>query len=330
MSAKRKPASQKNKTVEQKKSVQAFKTAVPLLITTILLAVVYVFVLTPVKPINVLKGAFSNTFDAEKQKSLRFDGSFGDEDNDLEAEFNGQKGANGDRSLALKITHKDESSVSFGYGTVSDASFVKVEGVDKIPVILAAMPGAKPLNPDTLTALTSVDSKWISLSSSEQSILTSSVSCAEEIENLFSDQQPAEQEEFPFEIVAGPYSDADGSVSETYEVKLKEGRKVTGMERSVTNALNCLDGLRGDDYRLREVNDKDINAFRLKLSVDPLSNTIRRITYKQFGSYFQIFLRDFNKDISVAAPTVSVPFNDALNAIPIETRLKLLQDASSR
>jgi len=327
MSATRKPASQDKKSVEQKKSIQVFKTAVPLLITTALLALVYLFVLTPAKPINVLKSALTNTFDAEKQKSLRYDGSFGDENNDLQAEFNGQKGANGDKSFALKITHKETSSASFGSGNVSETSYIRVEGVDKIPVILAAIPGAKPLDPEIQNALSSVDGKWISLSVEEQTVLSSSLPCSKEVEQLFGDYTLNEQEEFPFDIVAGPYSDGDGSVSETYEVELRVGRKVTDTEQSITGALNCLDSLRGDDYRLREVNQSDIDAFRLKISVDPLSNTIKRISYKQSGIFFQIFLRDFNKDISVAAPTAPISLTDALSAIPVETRLRLLQNA---
>lgn len=323
MKSTRKPLSKK-KIKQNKKSAQVFKTALPLAITTVLLGLIYVLVLIPVKPENILKSAFYNTFDTTKQKSGRFDGTIGSEENDIQVEFNGQKSNNGDVSSSVKLSQHD-SKISLEGTRVANDTYVKITGVEYIPTVLKSIPGAKPLDSNFNTILSMANGRWVKVSSSESQIATKNMTCGQEIGNLFA-KKPAksEKDDFPFELSGGPYKADDGTTSQTFEVKLKPTREITVAEQNITQLIECVDTLRSDDYRLRQVHSSDIDGIRLRITVDPLSNTITYISYKQFGNYFQLFLRDLNKDVSVTAPDNTISITEIIKALPPETQLELL------
>ena len=95
---------------ERLKKFKAIKTAVPLVLTLLLLVVVYIFILVPDSPGVVLSRGLYNSFDQTKQKSWRYDGSFGDKDSGFAAEYSGQKASNGDDEFFIKFSVKEGNS----------------------------------------------------------------------------------------------------------------------------------------------------------------------------------------------------------------------------
>lgn len=314
----------KKQSAEESKTNKALKTALPLVVTMLLLIVLYVLVLVPKKPENELKKAFFNTFDSTKQKSGRYDGTIGIEEGGIKIEFNGQKASNGDTSSSYKLTQKD-NTITLENANVSNDSYIKFDGVGNIPTLIESIPGAKSLEPSAVVILDAVNGKWVSLNNKEKQVVSGETKCVAELENLSFDTSNGDVENnFPFEITAGPFIADDGSVTQSYEVKLRKDRNVSSSEAKLTALVDCVDSLRGDDYRLRRVGESDMDAIRLSLTVDPLSNTINHIIYKSFGNYFQLFLRDFNKDITVSAPENSVSMTEIISGLPTETKLQLL------
>lgn len=325
MSQKRKP---KKVAVdrESKRSLAALKTAVPLVLTVLLLGLVYLFVLMPVKPENILKKSIQNTFNRDKQKSMRFDGTFGTEEPNLKGEYSAQYASNDDMSILVSVDYKDQK-VTYQQREISGMSYVKFTGTPVIPKILADIPGAKPLDTSTTEVLAAAEDTWIESDASLTQTAANNLSCIKEI-GAFTDSLQNinfEGDSFPLEITEGPFSTGDGSTDQLFKVKIKDVRTKTAQETAFVETLNCLESLRGDDYRLRQVTNDDVKVLAFEISTDSLNNTIRSIKYKQFGNYFQIFFRDFNKDVSVIKPESAVKVMDLVARLSPESQAALLQ-----
>jgi hypothetical protein len=309
---------------ERTKKLNVFKTAVPLVLTVLLLGVVYVLVLLPDSPEVVLKRALYNSLDQTKQKSWRYDGSFGDKDNGFSAEYSGQKSNTGDTEFFIKLAVKDQTA-SYHIIQKGTDRYYLVSGTTNIPTILAAIPGAQPPDQATSDILNSANNSWIKVSESDTKLIRNIMPCSANSISLPTTDQLTSLTgtNLPLQITGGPYAASDGTQTRIFEVGLKKGRTTTAYETGITNLVNCLDGLRTNDYRLRKVSSQDIDAFRVNITVDPLSNMITHVIYGAFSQYFQLSLRDFNKDVTVSAPESSISLSDFILKLDDQTRAEL-------
>jgi len=306
------------------KKLNVFKTAVPLVLTVLLLAVVYVLVLLPDKPELVLKRSLYNSLDQSKQKSWRYDGSFGDKDNGFSAEYSGQKAQNGDNEFFLKLMAKDLST-SYHITRKGNDSYYLVSGATNLSTILSTIPGAK-LPDQTMTAvLASINDTWIKVPNTSDELVQKLVPCSATPLLLPNASQLTDvtDAKLPLQITGGPYSANNGTQSRVFEVGLKKGRAVTDYEVGIGNFISCLDGLRNNDFRLRKVSSQDVDIFKVSITVDPLSNTVSHVVYKAFGQYFQLNLRDYNKDVTVNAPDTSITLDDTFTGLNDQLKQEL-------
>jgi hypothetical protein len=273
----------------------------------------------------VLSRAVLNSLDQSKQKSWRYDGSFGDKDTKLDGEMTGQKAKNGDSEFYIKLSTKDKST-SYHVIKKGQDYYYLVSGVDSIPGLVAIIPGAKVPDPVTSNILSHLNNTWIKVPASEQQNAEKLVPCSgtslilptvDELKQLTSTDMPVE-------ITGGPYSANDGTQSRVFQVGLKQSRHVTHYEGTVSDFISCLDSLRGDDFKLRKVNSQDINSLRFNITVDPLSNTLSKVLVNQFSQYFQLNLRDYNKDISIQQPDSSTTLSDFVNGLDKQTQNDLI------
>lgn len=309
---------------ERLKKLNVFKTAVPLVLTVLLLAVVYVMVLLPDSPEVVLKRALSNSLNQTKQKSWRYDGSFGDKDSGFAAEYSGQKSNTGDSEFYIKFSAKDQTA-SYHIIQKGTDRYYLVSGASNISTILATIPGAQVPDKATLDILNSANNSWIKVTASDATSIQNLMPCSADPISLPTKEQlfRLTGADLPLQITGGPYAATDGTQTRIFEVGLKKGRTTTSYETGVTNFINCLDGLRKSDYRLRKVSSQDIDIFRVNITVDPLSNTISHVVYRAFSQYFQINVRDYNKDVTVNAPDGSLTASDFILKLDDQTRTEL-------
>jgi hypothetical protein len=295
---------QTKEAAEQKKRTAAFKTAVPLVLTLLLLGAVYLFVLLPESPANALKGAILNSLDSEKQKSFRYDGSFGDTNRGIAGEYAGQKASNGDSEFRVRLKD-DEKNTSIEIKSVEDTNYVRIEGVENLNTTLSKITGVVELNDQTVELLTALQGKWIELSPASERLVQAAVPCMDKLPG-FREQSTAPQmnsDNYPFVLTAGPYSNNDDSEDDVYEAKLSPDRTLTAPEDGLTDLANCLESSYGEnDFRLRDSTKSDEQSMNFVFTVDPLSNTVKKVVVKQVGQYFQLVIRDYNKDITISPP----------------------------
>ena len=286
------------------KRTATFRTAIPLLLTLVLLAVIYVFVLLPDSPSNSLKGAILNSFDPEKQTSYRYDGSFGDTNRGIEGEYGGQKASNGDSEFRVRLKN-EEIYTSLETINIGDTSYLRIEGVENLNTILAKITGVKKPSDEATGLLLAIQSKWIELTPATKVALESQTSCINYLPG-FGNTPSAPKltaDNYPFELKSGPSKTKDDSEDRTYEAVLIQDRAASGPEEAITSLVNCLESSFGeDDYRLRDSGKVDEQSMRFVFTVDPLSNTVTRMVVKQVGQYFQLVMRDYNKDVTITAP----------------------------
>lgn len=306
------------------KKLNVFKTAVPLVLTMLLLAAVYVFVLFPDSPEIVLKRALFNSLDQTKQKSWRYDGTFGDKDSGFSAEYSGQKSNTGDTEFFIKLSAKDQTASYHVIQKGSD-SYYLVSGTGNLSAILSTIPGAQLPDQTASDILGSANNIWIKVPSAENQLIQKLMPCSTTEVSLPTKDQLTDltSTNLPTVITGGPYSADDGTQSRVFQIGLKKGRTATSYENGITSFINCLDGLRGDDYRLRKVSGQDLDTFRLNITVDPLSNTLSHVVYGAFSQYFQLTLRDYNKDVIVSAPDSSTLYSDFISSLNDQTRTEL-------
>jgi hypothetical protein len=324
-----KPSTKKDKAEQTRrtKRLNAIKTALPLFVTLALLGVVYYFVLVPVKPENTLRNAIINTLDSEKQKSVRISGSFGSEDSDIEAEYSYQLASDSDSSFNISIGNETEVS-SLDMRSVGATRYIRFEGLADLESTMSRVVGLPALSAEKRELLALMDGKWLSYSSSQQNVGSSILPCSDAVPFVPStDLLKAQLEKnSPYEIVGGPYDTGEGGTSRMFEVGLSD-TYIAGEapDFGISTFIECLDDLRTDDYRLREVNKNDLKTVKYSITIDTLANVVNKVVYKQFGNYFQIQLRDFNKDVSILPPDSSEPFESIAPQLSEQTKLKLLQ-----
>jgi hypothetical protein len=311
---------------ERRNKVKVFKTAVPLVVTLLLLGLVYVFVLVPVRPSVVLSNALYNSLDQTKQKSWRYDGSFGDKDSGFAAEYSGQKSSNGDNEFFIKFSAKGNST-SYHVLRKGTDSYYLVSGVEGLSEVLKTIPGAKSPDVQTTNILSHMTNVWIKVSGADKLKAEKLLPCSGESLSLPAGNELKELtgKSIPITITGGPYSTSDGSQSRVYEVGVKNIPNTTAYESKILSSISCIDSLRTDDFRLRKVNTKDIDILRFNITVDPLSNTLTKINYAAFSQYFQVKLRDYNKDVTITAPDNSVKLGDFLSGLDEQTKQDISQ-----
>jgi hypothetical protein len=267
-----------------------------------------------------------NSFDQTKQKSWRYDGSFGDKDSGFAAEYSGQKSNTGDNEFYIKFSVKEGNATSYHTIRKGTDSYYLFSGVDSMDEIIKTIPGAKMPDELTMTILRSINNHWIKVGSDNDKAVQTLVPCSAAQMTLPSQQQLKELtgDKLPLKITGGPYSANDGTQSRVFEVGLKSDWDKGAYQQSVVGYLNCLDSLRGNDFKLRKVNSQDIDAFRLNITIDPLSNTVTQMQYKAFDQYFQVKIRDYNKDVTVNAPNDAVTLSSFIAGLDEPTKAALL------
>jgi hypothetical protein len=302
--AKRNPAKTRKDTIERNKRFAAFRTAVPLVLTLLLLGLVYVFVLLPDSPSNSLKNAILNSFDADKQKSYRYDGSFGDTNRGYEGEYSGQKANNGNTEFRVRL--KNESLyTSLETMNIGENSYVRIDGVQNLNAILAKITGVKQPTDMAYSLLQTVQGKWIEVTPTSRSTVQSLVPCMDVLPGFGGRPEAPKMDEsnYPFVLKSGPSKTKDDSEDRTYEATLLTERVATAPEVAITSIVNCLESEFGaEDPRLRDSGKVDEQSMRFTFTVDPLSNTVNRMVVKQVGQYFQLVMRDYNKDVTINKP----------------------------
>lgn len=306
---------------ERLKKLQVIKTVIPLVLTLTLLAVVYVLVLVPDTPMVVLKRALFNSLDTTKQRSWRYDGSFGDKDTGLAAEYSGQKTRSDESEFYIKLSAKDKTVSYHVIDTLTD-SYYLVSGVESLADVLKTIPGSSSPDPETTNILSRINNTWVKVPRAQTNDVERIIPCASAQALLPSPDQLKQLtgSDMPFEITGGPYSAKDGSQDRIFQLAIKRGHSVTDYESSMGTVLSCISALQKQDFTLRPVNQKDIDVLRFDVSVNPLSNTLTHVVFKQFSQYFQLYLRDYNKDVTVTAPENSTTLSELIASSDAQTR----------
>lgn len=287
---------------------------------------VYFFVVRPSQPEYVLQKAFSATFDRTKNTSGRYSGTYGVKDEKVAVEFSGQlKGE--DSSMLTSIDFDGaKSTVELIKSTDTYVKFTGTESINQYIQTLSN--GARSISEPIKTLMTAQENKWIRVSDNELSVLSDALGCT--VSNDSSSLQKTFdelQKDLPFRVAGGAYrDDGDGTITRiTVALKDPEQFKKSAFYSMLESAGSCLSKLRESDYKTRQVNSQDLAAWRADIYIDQSTSTVTRILIKQFDMYFQVFLKDFNKDIVISAPKDTVSLQNIAETLPIEDRLKLLQ-----
>ena len=129
-------------------------------------------------------------------------------------------------------------------------------------------------------------------------------------------------ENYPFTLTAGPYDDGDNKV---YDGTIVHDKFLTGPEANVINLTNCLENnYASDDFRLRGSSKADLSSLRFNFTVDPLSNTVKKMIVKQVGQKLEFNIYDYNKDVSVTRPEGSVTVSELIQTLPADQQTLLL------
>ena len=304
--AKRMPAKMKqNIAHRQEKIKKNVRKLLPLLATMTLVLGVYLFGVLPSRPENMMRKFFGRTVESLASKSMRYDGSFGDTDQGWAGDFVGANGSNGDKSIQFRLKtgdkNADQNLVKTSSVTVSKTRsglWYKIDGAKNINEILAKIPGYGPVPDAVLAELGPNDGLWRSMRPGESAPV-----CVGSIADMLSTSDgnigPLD---YPIRLVGGPYIVDDTSELRLYDISLEPAHKSSPTEVVLTKFLSCISTLQGDDYRLRTVTKSEVAGMKFKVTVDPLSGMITKVVWKQMSQYFQMTLRDFNKDIAVAPP----------------------------
>ena len=331
--AKRNPPKKKTSTHSEayRKKLAAVKTAVPLLLTMILLGVVYVFVLFPESPAALLKRSVLNSLDSDKQQSYRYDGTFGDTNRGIRGEYAGQKSSTGYTQFEIKLRN---DTLSTGIETINlqDKSYVRIDGMENLNTILAGITGVKEPSSDVTSLLMSLQGKWIELNPEARNLMLGGVSCLNQLPGIGQGAvvNPMTDENYPIEIVLGPYTNKDDTVDKVYDIKLKDNAEASGPPLEFANLVNCLEAEYGeDDFRLRDSTQADVLSAKTTITIDPISNTVRKLVVKQVGQYFQLLMRDYNKDVSISAPEGAQTLVQVYMSLTPEQQATLLSNSSA-
>jgi hypothetical protein len=310
---------------QRNKRISRIKAILPLLITFILLASIYIFVLAPDRPDVVLRRVMFKSFDQSVQKSWRYDGSMGDKDQGLAIEFNGQKASNSDNEFFVKLEAKDKT-VSYHVIKKPQYSYYYVSGWSNLQTIIATVPGASMPDSSIMAVLAAADNAWVRVPAAQTAAVESFLPCKGQAPQApsMSELKSLTSDNMPIKIVGGPYVTTDGSQSHIYDVSLDESRKTTLFESGIVDYLNCLDTARKPDYRLRKVTKSEISEIKVSITIDRLSETFTKLVIKQYGQYLQVGMHDYNKDVVVREPADYIESSDLVNRLDDDTKVLLL------
>lgn len=307
-------------TAKQKQNLAVIKTSIPLVITVLLLGLVYVFVLRPEEPARVVKRAIINSSDSSKYTSYRYSGTFGDDNRDVKGDYSGQVASSGNRELRIRLKN-DKESTSLELKNVEGATYARLTDVSSLPSLLDSVAGAPRPSSALLTLLGEVQDSWVRID--ESSI--ASMKCTAELQtSLERTGGVITDANYPYEYVSGPTLPGDDTEDEIYQLKLKSATLT--LPSGPELFLACLDREYGvQDDRLRSSGSADIASTRVTVRVDPLSDTVLQITYKQVGMYQSLSFSDYNKDVTVLPPDSFVTIADLLPRLSEGSRDYLAQ-----
>ncbi len=312
----------KQRPSEANKRLQALKTALPLVVTLLLLGVVYLMVLLPDSPEMQLKSAILNSVDSDKQKSFRYDGTYVDTNRTVDLEFSGQVSSSDSEVFRSKYKYQDKSFSLEAIRYQSD-SYYRIEGVNNYDQTVGRITGANKLTDQQYGVLTAIQSKWIRVPIEQASMFSSALACVDNLPiNWDSKLVELSPENYPFSLTAGPYDDGDNKV---YEAKIVHDKFLTGPEANIINLTNCLENqYASDDSRLRGSSKADLSSLRFNFTVDPLSNTVKKMIVKQVGQKMEFNIHDYNKDVSLSAPEGSITVSELIQTLPPDQQTLLL------
>jgi hypothetical protein len=263
---------------------------------------VYVLVIRPSSPDYVFKAAVESTFNTDKNKSGRFDGTYSETNSGLAVEFSGS--SSGDQSLAKTRISVDGQKVDF---ETYNNSIVRFSGAGQYKYVLGKL-SDKPVvvDPNIESIVAELDSKWLDISAGNLGKVARDSLCVNDtLSSAFSSEQITEiLKNKPYEIVSGPYSDTGDAGSSVFEIKIRDAESISGLPfvRSFLGQSECISNVRASDYKTRTVGTKDIEMAVVKVHINTSNNTITRITAKQVGVFFTFNIRDLGKDVVVARP----------------------------
>lgn len=311
-------ATEKKKFIQRQKKLAAIKTAVPLVLTLLLFVVLYILVLRPEEPQNILKRAIINSSDSSKYKSVRYNGSFGDTDRGLRAEYSGQVSSNGDKEFRFRL-NQDEVSSTVEVLEVGSKKFIKLSGTENLKSITSKITGAKVPDDELVAVLGEVQNTWIIIDDTSLSLVSDKLACINELPVISENKTiKLDDTSYPFIYKSGPVSPKDDSGDQIYEVDINPQASTGGLADPVLGFVSCMElNYASDDFRLREVGQADVNSAKITVQINPISSTVTNMTYKQVGAYFKINFKDYNKDISLTEPS------------DYKTQKELLQNLSS-
>jgi hypothetical protein len=316
---KRTPYNPKKKQTEDAKTLRSIKTALPLVITLVLFAVLYVLVLKPDIPANKIKSSVIHSAELIETGSYRYDGSFGDDNRGIAAEYTGQKARSGDSEFRLRLKNDDDQFTSFETLHIGQNSYLRVSGVQNLATILGGITGAKVPDAPTLAVLSSAQDKWIEVN---QSVLAS-IPCADYLPELEPILAGTNEDNYPYTLVNGPYRPKDDSEDKLYDMKFNESAPL--LPGKFVDLGGCVEKNYAvqDDYRLRESGKVDQDSTAIVMKADPLSNTVKYISMKSVGQYFVMNIRDYGKDVSLSAPSNAISVGDFFNQLPQDQRERI-------
>lgn len=284
----------------------------------------YVLVIHPSSPDYVLRAAVENTFNTDKNKSGRYDGTYNETNSGLSVEFSGS--STGEQSISKTRVSIDGQKVDF---QVYNDSIVNFSGAGQYKYILGKMSDNKiTVDPNIDSIITQLDSKWIDVSSGNLGKVTRQALCLTSNKDFnFSTMQVKEMlKNSSYQIVSGPYSDTGDAGSSVFDIKITNAELLARLPfiQPLVSQSECLSGLRKQDYKTRAVSAKDVESAIIKVYINTSNNTITRISAKQVGVFFTLNIHDLNKDVVVARPDNVMTIDAFAQSLSAEQQAALL------
>ncbi len=299
----------------------------PSAVFVVLAAAVYFLAIVPSQPDALLKKALINSFEPGKNNSMRYSGSAGMRDENIKMEFSGQiSGKN--NSMVINSSYGDADS-SLETVTNNGTNYVKLTGTQNLNNYVISLSGnTRSIDASLNAALVASEGKWVNVSDTETKVVADFAGCSN-----VTNSPGVSREEFdafiakkPLKITAGPFTD-DGD-SNIMRLTVGFDDPVHVMDEPVMSGIvglmSCLSKAREGDYKTRNTNSQDYASLRADIYIDRSTLIINKIVMHQFDSYFQLLLKDYNKDVAIQTPTESVSLRDFLLGLPEDTRSALI------
>jgi hypothetical protein len=282
-----------------KKRARAMQTMLPLVMVAAIFGLLFAFFILPNRPEAVLQRAVNKSVTALSGGSVRYAGTFGNKDEGWSGEFAGQNsGSSRDLQVTFMADDKRYTKVSL---VDNDAKqYYKVDSAEAINNVVAKVPGFTQIDPGVLAQLAVENGKWHNISGISKDLASSCIGTLSELISASPSLPTAK--EYPFDLAGGPYGGYGDSQDQVFDVTLKPSRSVSTPEKRINAIISCLEQLRVDDNRLKTITKTEADATKIRITVDPLAGTVKKVVYKYVGLYFQINFRDYGKDIVISTP----------------------------